>query len=286
MDIKGKIVVVTGATSGLGQAAAIDFAAAGAKVFLVGRDRARADETLGRIRSAGGDAEVVIGDVSTVKGARAVADALLARTDRVDVLVNNAGGTFKAMSKTADGVETTLALNTLGAFVLERALHGALKAARGRVVNLATGFLDRFPVDVDDLVSPKKYTGMSQYGRVKNASVMMTVEQARRYAADGVTAVSLHPGIIMGTRFGGGQPKVAQMIAGPLMRAIGFATSLEGAVARFRVAAFGDVPSGSYIVKGKPAPLPKPDTDELVRARVWSLLESLAGGGGANVAAA
>src|SRR5207253_2387286 len=134
-------------------------------------------------------------------------------------------------------------------FVLEKELHPLLAAAKGRVVNLATGLLDSFPVDPDDLVAPKKYSGLGQYARSKQASVMMTVEQSKRFGADGVTAVSIHPGIIMGTRFGGGQPKIAQMIGGPIMRAIGFACTLEEATRRFNVAAFGDVPTGSYVVK-------------------------------------
>lgn len=121
----------------------------------------------------------------------------------------------------------------------------------------------------------RRYGGTAQYGRCKQASVMMTVEQARRYAADGVTAVSIHPGIIMGTRFGGGRPKAMQMIAGPIMRLVGLACTLEEAQRRFFVAAFGDVPSGSYIVNGKPAELPKQVKDESVRAKVYALLEKL-----------
>jgi NAD(P)-dependent dehydrogenase (short-subunit alcohol dehydrogenase family) len=278
MDPKGKVVVVTGATSGLGQATAIDLAKKGAKVLVVGRDAARANETLAQIKEAGGDAEVILGDVSTVTGAKAVAKDILAKAPRIDVLINNAGGTFKTESKTAEGIEMTFALNTLGAYILEKELHGALAAAKGRVVNVATGFLDSFPVVVDELVAPKKYKGLTQYGAAKQAAVMMTVEQAKRYEKDGITAVSIHPGIIMGTRFGGGQPKVAQIIGGPIMRLIGLACTLEEAQRRFSVAAFGDVPSGSYIVNGKAAKLPKQVNDEAVRQQVVALLEKLAAG--------
>src|SRR5262249_34263608 len=182
----------------------------------------------------------------------AVAQAILTKTPRIDVLLNNAGGQFKEMSKTADGIETTFALNTVGAFLLERALHAALSAARGRVVNVVTGFLDSFPVTVADLSSPAKYSGMSQYGRVKHASVMMSVEQAKRFEPEGIKVVAVHPGVIMGTRFGGGQPKIAQMIGGPIMRAIGFACTLEEAVRRFSVACFDDVSTGAYMAKGAP----------------------------------
>ncbi len=276
MELAGKTVVVTGATSGLGQAAALDFARGGAKVFIVGRDAARAEETRAQARAAGGDAEVILGDVSTRDGARKAAAAILARTSKIDALLNNAGGTFDTFAQTADGVERTIALNTLGAFLLERELHTALAAAKGRVVNVATGFLDSFPIDADTFLAPKRYNPMSQYGRSKLASVMMTVEQANRFAADGVTAVSVHPGIIMGTRFGGGQSVFAQAVGGPVMRLFGLACTLDEAVRRFRVACFGDIPSGSYVVKGQPAKLPKQANDGAVRGRVMSMIEGLA----------
>lgn len=278
MDPKGKVVVITGATSGLGQAVAIDFAKAGARVFIIGRDAVRAQET----KAQAPGSEVILGDVSTRAGAKIVAAKVLERTQKIDVLLNNAGGSFKTLSKTSDGIETTFALNTLGAYVLEKELHGALRAAKGRVVNVATGFLDNFPVKVDELVEPKQFGSMKAYGAAKQASVMMTIEQAQKFSGDGVTAVSIHPGIIMGTRFGGGQPKAMQAIAGPIMRAIGLACTLDEAVRRFRVASFGDVPTGSYVVKGEPAKLPKQSGDSAVRAEVVALLERLSAGSSAR----
>jgi retinol dehydrogenase-14 len=284
MEIRGKVVVITGATSGLGQAFAVDSAQKGARVFLVGRDEQRAKETLAEIQRAGGSGEIALGDVSTIAGAKAVAAAVLAKTPRVDVLVNNAGGTFKAALKTADGIEATFALNTVGAFVLEKELHAALVAAKGRVVNVATGLLDSFPVDVDDIASPKTFKSLAQYGRSKQASVMMTVEQANRYAKEGVSAVALHPGVIMGTRFGGGQPKLVQVIMEPILRAIGFACTMDEAKRRFAVAAFGDVPTGSYVVKGKPSELPKQVKDAAVREKVFRLLQNLMESSGGQAA--
>jgi len=278
MEIKDKVVVITGATSGLGQAAAIDFSKAGARVFIVGRDAERANETLRQARASGGEAEVILGDVSTRAGVKVLAAAILAKTPRIDVLVNNAGGTFKTFGKTTDGLEISFALNTLAAFLLEKELHGALRAAHGRIVNVATGFLNGVSVDVSELTAPKKYSGFRQYARSKLASVMMTVEQAERFQSDGITVNALHPGIIMGTRFGGGQPKIAQLIGGPIMRAMGLACTLDEAVRRFRLAAFDEaIPSGAYVVKGKAAALPRQAKDGAVRAQVMALLEKSAG---------
>jgi NAD(P)-dependent dehydrogenase (short-subunit alcohol dehydrogenase family) len=280
-NIQGKVFVVTGATSGLGQATAIDFGRKGARVIVVGRDEVRAKETANAI---GANAEIVIGDVSTRAGVEAVANAILAKTDHVDVLVNNAGGQFKEKKLTIDGVEMTFALNVLGAYLLEKKLHGALAKSKGRVVNLATGFLNSFPLDPADVaVRAKKWSSLNQYGQAKQAAVMMTVEQTKRNGD--VTYVSMHPGIIMGTRFNGGQSKIQQAIGGPIMRAIGMACTLEEAVAKFHAAAFGDIPNGSYLINGKPAALPKQVNDELVRAKVMKLLEDLADGKSATKAA-
>src|SRR6185437_3064051 len=181
--------------------AAIDFGKQGARVIVVGRDETRAKETANAI---GANAEIVTGDVSTRAGAEAVGNAILAKTDRVDVLINNAGGQFKEKKLTIDGVEMTFALNVLGAYLLEKKLHGALAKAKGRVVNLSTGFLNSFPVDPNDVaVRAQSFKSLNQYGQAKQAAVMMTVEQSKRNSD--VTYVSMHPGIIMGTRFNGGQ---------------------------------------------------------------------------------
>jgi len=282
MDITGKVVVITGATSGLGQAAAIAFAQDGAHVIIVGRDAARAEETR---TQAGGRVDVVLGDTSTTEGVRAVAAAIVQKAPRIDVLINNAGGTFPTLSTTKDGVEKTLALNTFGPWLLARALHGALAAAKGRAVNVATGFLDTFPITLPELNTPKKYSGFNQYARSKLATVMMTVEQAAA-EKDGVTWVSIHPGIIMGTRFNGGTPALMQVVFGPLMRGVGLACTLDEAVRRFRVAAFDDVKSGSYMQKGLPSPLPKQAADATVRGGVMGLLEQLAGGTASTAQAA
>ncbi len=272
MDLKDKVVVVTGASSGLGQAFAIDVAKAGAKVIIVGRDPARTAET----RAQAGSGEVVVGDVSSRAGVKAVAREILAKTDRIDALLNNAGGQWKHEVKTPDGFEMTFAVNTFAPFLLEKELHAALARAKGRVVNVVTGFLDSFPVDADDLVAPKKFKSLAAYGRSKHASLMMTVEQAHRFGPEGMTAVAVHPGIIVGTRFGGGQPAIAQAIGGPLLRAIGLGCTLEEAVRRFRVACFDPVPSGSYVVKGKAAPLTQQAQDPVVRTKVMALLDQLA----------
>jgi NAD(P)-dependent dehydrogenase (short-subunit alcohol dehydrogenase family) len=269
-----KTIVVTGATGGLGQAAAIGFAPHH-RVIVVGRDAVRGAETVAAVRAAGGTADLVLGDVSTRAGVAAVAAAIRGMTSRIDVLVNNAGGNFDADKKTEDGIERTFALNTLGPWLLEQALHAELAAAKGRVVNVATGFLDWYPLEVDDLVAPKKFATTAQYAKCKLASVMMTIEQSARFAPEGITVVSMHPGIIMGTQFGGGQPKIAQAIGGPIMRLFGVACTMDEAVAKFRVSAFDPVPTGSYLVNGKPAPLPKQAQDAAIRAGVIGLLEKL-----------
>lgn len=277
MSIAGKVVVVTGATSGLGQAAAIEFARRGAEVVVVGRDAARADETAQRIRDGGGQAHVVLGDVSTRAGVDAIAAGVRSAVPRVDVLLNNAGGQFLRHGTTSEGVERTLALNTLGAYRLERALHDLVARGRGRVVNVATGFLDRFPIpSIEELRAPTRYAGMTQYGRAKLATVMLTVEQARA-AADGVAYASVHPGIVNGTRFTAEMPKAMQAVGAFVSNLVGIASPIEVAGERFRVACFDDVPSGAYVLRGAVARLPKQADDAAVRAQVMRLLVDLDG---------
>lgn len=280
MDPRGATVVVTGASSGLGEATAVALAAAGARVLVVGRDPARTASTARRCRDAGGQAEVILGDVSTRSGVAAVGDGVLQHTERVDVLINNAGGVFPQLTHTADGVESTLALNTLGYLLLERALHPALVQAKGRVVNTATGFLDSFPITPSELLAPKAYSGFNQYGYAKLATVMLTVEQAERFAADGVTCTSLWPGIVMGTRFGGASapPALLQRMMGPLLRLVGWGATLAQSAAMYRAAAFDDVPSGSYLVRGRVAPLPLQAQDPVLRKQVVAMIDGLAAG--------
>jgi NAD(P)-dependent dehydrogenase (short-subunit alcohol dehydrogenase family) len=202
--MQGKVVVITGATSGIGQVAAEQLASKGARLVLVARDRARAEATLERLRARGPGvphrAHQV--DLSRVGDTKRVAAEIAAAEPRVDVLINNAGALFGTRQVTPDGLELTFATNHMSYFLLTHGLRERLLAAApARVINTASSAHRRAGLDFDDLQSARDYHGLTVYGRSKLCNILYTRELARRCAGTGVTANSLHPGFVA-TRFG------------------------------------------------------------------------------------
>src|SRR5262245_5238267 len=137
-DLRGKTVMITGATSGIGEATAIALARQGARVLAVGRDRARGEGVVKEMTRVGGTGEFFSTNLLSLSDIARLADEVKARAQSLDVLVNNAGGMFGAKTMSADSIEATFALNTVAAFALTNRLHGALAQANGRVVNIVT----------------------------------------------------------------------------------------------------------------------------------------------------
>jgi retinol dehydrogenase 14 len=192
--------------------------------------------------------------------------------------LNNAGGMFRTKTMSANNIETTFALNTVAAFALTNHVHGALAQAHGRVVNIATGFLSRTKLNVPDLVNPPSHSGFGRYAQAKLASIMMTLEQAERWKSDGISAVSVQPGIVVGTRFGGREPSgpsFGRTVDITLLKLLGIGATLEQATDRYQEAAFGNLASGAYFAWGKVAMLPQQAQDAGIRQAVWQWLEKL-----------
>ena len=186
----GRTVLVTGATSGLGEAAARAFAELGARTLVLARD-----ETRGRRAAEAIGAELVVGDLASLASTRAAARQVAERAPSLDVLVNNAGVMRRTRELSADGHELTFATNVLGTFVLTEALAEPLAAAGGRIVTVSSGGMYGQPLDVDDLQTERRdYDGVAVYARTKRAQVVLTELWAKRLAASGVTAHSMHPG--------------------------------------------------------------------------------------------
>jgi NAD(P)-dependent dehydrogenase (short-subunit alcohol dehydrogenase family) len=195
--VKGKNVVITGASSGIGKVTALELARLGARVHLICRDRARGEAALAEVRAAG-DAELVIADLAVQSEVRAAAQAL-AKLDRIDVLVNNAGLILMERRLTADGIEATFAVNHLAYYLLTQLLLPQLKkAAPARIVNVASNahFRVRGQLDLDAAVEGKNFRGFDTYCASKLANVMWSYALARRLEGSGVTCNSLHPGAI------------------------------------------------------------------------------------------
>jgi NAD(P)-dependent dehydrogenase (short-subunit alcohol dehydrogenase family) len=197
-SMRGRTVVITGATSGLGEAAARQIAALGARVVVVGRSRDKAEATRKAIAAATGNTNVVVAlaDLSLLRDVHKLADHLLASEPHIHVLVNNAGVLLNTRSTTSEGNETSLATNLLAPFLLTQLLIPRLKAsAPARIVNVSSGGMYTSGLALDDLQYEKgTYTGSVAYARAKRALVTLTEMWAEELAPYGVVVNAMHPG--------------------------------------------------------------------------------------------
>jgi len=197
-----RTVVITGASSGVGLAAAEQFAALGDQVVVVGRTPARIADAVDRVRAAGQGREPgrFQADFEKLDDVRRLAAHLLETYPTIDVLANNAGGMVSEYRKTGDGYEATLQGNHLAPFLLTNLLRERLSG--GRVVNTASGAHRMSNLDPDDLVgTPEKYNSWRTYGAGKAANILFTAEAARRWPY--IESVSFHPGVVR-SNFGTG----------------------------------------------------------------------------------
>lgn len=197
--MNGKTVVITGATSGIGETAALALARQGARIVFTARDRTRADALMAKLARANANAAHAfhIADLSTIASTRAVGAAIAAAEPKIDVLANNAGALFVSRGETADGLERTFAVNHMAYFVLTEALLANLKATTGaRIVSTASEAHRVAPLDFDDLQSQKSYSSFGAYGRSKLCNIYFTQELSRRLEGSGVTAHCFHPGFV------------------------------------------------------------------------------------------
>jgi NAD(P)-dependent dehydrogenase (short-subunit alcohol dehydrogenase family) len=278
--VQGKVVVITGATSGIGQIAALKLAARGARIVMVARDRGRADATLAKLKAAGpGAAHTAhIADLSLLAEMKRAGREIAAAEPRIDVLINNAGSVFPARQLTPDGLERTFATNHMAYFVLTCALRGRLAAsAPARIVSTASRAHRDQVLDFDDLQLARGYKIWRAYGRSKLANILFTRELARRLAGTGVTANCIHPGFVttgLGQRPGGvfgAVVRVFFMLAGP---------PEPGGDTIVHVAASPDMAgvTGQYFVPvGKPAEPSAAARDDLAARRLWEESERIAG---------
>jgi NAD(P)-dependent dehydrogenase (short-subunit alcohol dehydrogenase family) len=202
--VTGKVVVITGATSGIGQVAAERLAEQGARMVLVARDRVRGEAALARLRSITPTVahSIHYADLSRLGEVKRVAREIAAAEARIDVLINNAGAMFNSRQVTEDGLELTFATNHMAYFAMTQGLRDRLiAAAPSRVINTASEAHRGARLDFGDLQSTRAYRGFKVYARSKLCNILYTRELARRLAGTGVTANCLHPGFVA-TRFG------------------------------------------------------------------------------------
>jgi NAD(P)-dependent dehydrogenase (short-subunit alcohol dehydrogenase family) len=197
--LAAKLAVVTGASAGIGLHTALGLARAGMRVVMVGRHprRTEAARRLVAAQVPGAEVETALADFSILDEVRTLAADILARHERIDVLVNNAGLISPLYAVSAEGYELTLAINHLAPFLLTRLLLDRLQAsAPARVVTVASQAHRGAQLDLATMTHPPGWTPLSAYGRSKLANILFTRALAKRLDAAAVTACCLHPGVI------------------------------------------------------------------------------------------
>jgi NAD(P)-dependent dehydrogenase (short-subunit alcohol dehydrogenase family) len=271
------ICLITGATSGIGEVTARELARRGMHVIIVGRSAERVAATVARIKQATGvDVETLIADLSSQAGVRSVAETFLQRYQRLDVLINNAGGFFASRQVSADGIELTWALNHMSYFLLTNLLIDTLRAsAPARVINVSSDAHRGGVMRWDDLLFTRGYNGWAAYAQSKLANILFSNELARRLEGTGVTSNALHPGFVA-TRFAHNNGIIWGGLMA-LMQRLFAITPEEGAQTSIYLATAPEVAtiSGRYFVKSREtSPAPQAQ-DMAAAARLWEISERM-----------
>ena len=271
MDLNGKTAMITGSTDGVGRVVAQQLAAAGARVLLNGRDQARGAQTVAAIERAGGSATFLAADLASLEEVRRLADAVLADTNQLDILINNAGiGTAGASRQTStDGHELRFAVNYLAGFLLTHRLLPLLRdSAPARIVNVASA--GQQAIDFDDVMLTRGYSGARAYCQSKLAQIMFTIDLAEQLAGSGIIVNALHPATYMNTTM------VRRAGVTPM------STVEEGADAIYHLAAAPDVEahSGHYFNGLREARAAAQAYDAEARRQLRNLSTALTGVGG------
>ncbi len=230
MDVKGKTILVTGSTDGVGRHIAERLGAGGARIIVHGRNRARGEEAVERIKKRGGEALFLEADLASLAEVRKLAEAMRRETAGIDVLVNNAGiGTAgDAREVSADGFELRFAVNYLAGFLLTRLLLPLIVArAPAHIVNVSSA--GQQAIDFNDVMLTRGYSGVRAYCQSKLAQILFTFDLAQELKGRNVAVNALHPATCMDTTMvrksgarpistvGGGGEAILQLVASPML---------------------------------------------------------------------
>ncbi|HEX7341364.1 MAG TPA: SDR family oxidoreductase [Rhodanobacteraceae bacterium] len=283
MNAHEKTILITGGTNGIGKEAAVMLARAGARIVITGRNADKTARVLDEIRERAASTSITAlsCDFASQASIRALAQNFLATHDRLDVLINNAGGVHARRELTEDGIEATFAVNHLGYFLLTHLLLDCLKAsAPARIVNVASAAHYRGTLDFDDLGLAHGWHIMRAYSRSKLCNVLFTRALAKRLDGSGVTVNAVHPGVVGTGIWHHGAPAwgeaLFRIVLAPVKR-LAMRTPVDGARVVVRLAANDDVDgmSGLYFDREKivePSALAR---DDALAERLWRESEHL-----------
>jgi NAD(P)-dependent dehydrogenase (short-subunit alcohol dehydrogenase family) len=275
MEMKGKRCLITGATAGIGEVAAIEIARQGADVVIVGRNENRCKNTLAKMKATGGggDLSYMVADLSSRASVLDLAARFKSKFNRLDVLINNAGAVFFKDERSVDGLEMTWALNHFGYFWLTEELLDVIKdSAPSRIINVSSDAHKRAKLNRVNCIDEKNKVPYFTYGNSKLANILFTVELSKRLAGTGVTANSMHPGVVA-TNFGANNGIPGRIFN--LLTAWVAITSEEGARTIIYLATSPEVDgvSGNYFVKDKVVASSKESQDEALARKLWQQSE-------------
>ncbi len=276
-SLRGKVCLVTGGNSGIGQAAARVLARRGATILLTGRDRTRGEAAAAELRSLGAPAaEFLPADLSTMAAVGALAGEVRRRHDQLHVLINNAGLICAERRLTADGLEETFAVNHLAPFLLTNELRPLLAAGKARVVTVSSdAHRNLRTLDFDNLQGEKRYRPFLAYSMSKLENILFTYELAARWAGDGVTATCLHPGVVLTPiwRHATGIFWVVSTLIKPFMIS---AAKGGASVARLAYTPEMEGVTGRYYHRDRERRTTSVSYDKAVAVQLWDLSEKLA----------
>jgi NAD(P)-dependent dehydrogenase (short-subunit alcohol dehydrogenase family) len=269
--MQGKVVMVTGATDGIGKATAHALAALGPTLVVVGRNPAKIAAAVAEIRQRSGNQQIdsLQADFAELAQVRTLAQEFLARYRRLDVLVNNAGNVFSQRGETVDGFERTFAINHLAPFLLTNLLLDRIIAsAPARIVNVSSAGHVAGNAKLDDLQSTRSYNGMRVYGQSK---------LARRLQGTGVTVNALHPGGVA-TNLGHDQTGFLEWLVATGITWLG-QTPENGARTSIYLASSPDVANvtGKYFIRSKARRSSAASYDVAAQRRLWQISAEMTG---------
>jgi NAD(P)-dependent dehydrogenase (short-subunit alcohol dehydrogenase family) len=273
----GKVCIITGATSGIGKATALELARLGAQVALVCRNRERAEETRRTIQQQTGNeaVDIFLADLSSQREIRRLAQELLSRYPQIHVLINNAGVLNWNRTMTVDSIETVFAVNHLAYFLLtDLLLERLTTSAPARIVNVASDAHRWGSLDLNDLQNRRTYRPLRVYGQSKLCNILFTRELARRIQGTGVTANCVHPGGVA-TGLGRNNGWWAVLITKALKSFI--LTPEQGADTVLYLATSPDVEkvSGKYFVKRRERQPSTAAQDDETAEQLWRISAEL-----------